>query len=120
MVQLDPEWQELKRLSQEKDTQHRKVHDDSMLARHRQSDLAIQGTNSTVKKIAFNSKSSDGFNPSLTICDEVAAWQGDKGLKQYEVMKSAMGARPDGLLISCTTSGSIEATASAYSIIITD
>lgn len=105
MVQLDPEWQELKRLSQEKDTQHRKIHDDSMLARHRQSDLAIQGTNSTVKKIAFNSKSSDGFNPSMTICDEVAAWQGDKGLKQYEVMKSAMGARPDGLLISCTTSG---------------
>ena len=105
MVQLDPEWQELKKLSLEKDTQHRKVNDDSMLVRHRQSDLAILGTNSTVKKIAFNSKSSDGFNPSLTICDEVAAWQGDKGLKQYEVMKSAMGARPDGLLISCTTSG---------------
>ena len=105
MVQLDPEWQELKKLSQEKDTQHRKIHDDSMLARHRQTDLAIPGTNSTVKKIAFNSKSSDGFNPSLTICDEIAAWQGDKGLKQYEVMKSAMGARPDGLLISCTTSG---------------
>ena len=105
MVQLDPEWQELKALSLEKDTQHRKVHDDSMLARHRQSDLSINGTNSTVKKIAFNSKSSDGFNPSLTICDEVAAWQGDKGLKQYEVMKSAMGARPDGFIISCTTSG---------------
>ena len=105
MVQLDPEWQELKKLSLEKDTQHRKIHDDSMLARHRQSDLAILGTNSTVKKIAFNSKSSDGFNPSLTICDEVAAWQGDKGLKQYEVMKSAMGARPDGLMTSYTTSG---------------
>lgn len=105
MTQLDPEWQELKELSLEKDTQHRKVHDDSMLARHRQSDLAILGTNSTVKKIAFNSKSSDGFNPSLTICDEVAAWQGDKGLKQYEVMKSAMGARPDGMILSCTTSG---------------
>jgi phage terminase large subunit-like protein len=105
MTQLDPEWKELKELSLEKDTQHRKVHDDSMLARHRQSDLAILGTNSTVKKIAFNSKSSDGFNPSLTICDEVAAWQGDKGLKQYEVMKSAMGARPDGMILSCTTSG---------------
>ena len=105
MVQLDPEWQELKKLSLEKDTQHRKVHDDSMLVRHRQSDLCIQGTNSTVKKIAFSAKSSDGFNPSLTICDEIAAWQGDKGLKQYEVMKSGMGARPDGLLLSCTTSG---------------
>ena len=105
MIQLDPEWQELKALSLEKDTQHRKVHDDSMLARHRQTDLAILGTNSTVKKIAFNSKSSDGFNPSLTVCDEIAAWRGDKGLKQYEVMKSGMGARPEGLLLSCTTSG---------------
>jgi phage terminase large subunit-like protein len=105
MVQLDPEWQDLKEKSLEKDTQHRKIYDDSMLARHRQTDLSIPGTNSTVKKIAFNSKSSDGFNPSLTICDEVAAWQGDKGLKQYEVMKSGMGARPEGLLISCTTSG---------------
>lgn len=105
MIQLDPEWQHLKQLSLERDTQHRKVNDDSMLARHRQTDLMIPGTNSTVKKIAFNSKSSDGFNPSLTICDEIAAWPGDKGLKQYEVMKSAMGARPDSLIISCTTSG---------------
>ena len=107
MVQLDPEWQELKERAEEKDEHNKRIHDMSMLARHRQSDLAVPGTNSTVKKIAFNSKSSDGFNPSLTICDEVAAWQGDKGLKQYEVMKSGMGARPDGLLISCTTSGYI-------------
>ena len=107
MVQLDPEWQALRKHTQEKNYHNQKIHDDSMLARHRQTDLCIPGTNSTVKKIAFNSKSSDGFNPSLTICDEVAAWQGDKGLKQYEVMKSAMGARPDGLLISCTTAGYI-------------
>ena len=105
MTQLDPEWQKLKELSQVKDTQHRKVNDDSMLARHRQTDLSIPGTNSTVKKIAFSAKKSDGFNPSLTICDEVASWQGDHGLKQYEVMKSAMGARPEGLMLSCTTSG---------------
>ena len=107
MIQLDPEWQELKELSLEKDTQHRKVNDDSMLARHRMTDLFIPGTNSTVKKIAFNAKKSDGFNPSFTICDEIASWEGDKGLKQYEVMKSAMGARPDGLILSCTTSGYI-------------
>ena len=105
MTQLDPEWKALKELSLEKDTQHRKVHDDSMLARHRQSDLSIPGANSTVKKIAFNAKQSDGFNPSLCICDEVAAWAGDGGLKQYEVMKSGMGARPDAQLLSCTTSG---------------
>lgn len=105
MIQLDPEWKELKELSLIKDTQHRKVNDDSMLARHRMTDLFIPGTNSTVKKIAFSAKKSDGFNPSLCICDEIAAWQGDQGLKQYEVMKSGMGARPDGLLLSCTTSG---------------
>lgn len=107
MIQLDPEWQDLKRLSQEKDTQHRKIHDDSMLARHRQTDLFIAGTNSTVKKVAFSAKKSDGFNPSLTICDEIASWEGDKGLKQYEVMKSGMGARPDGRLLSVSTAGYI-------------
>ena len=107
MTQLDPEWQQLKEVLSEKDEHNKKVHDDSMLARHRQSDLCIPGTNSTVKKIAFSAKKSDGFNPSLTICDEVASWQGDQGLKQYEVMKSAMGARPDGLMLSCSTSGYI-------------
>ena len=107
MITLDPEWQELREHTQEKNAQHVKINDDSMLARHRQSDLSIPGTNATVKKIAFAAKRSDGFNPSLCICDEVAAWEGDKGLKQYEVMKSGMGARPEGLLLSCTTSGYI-------------
>ena len=107
MVQLDPEWQELKEKCSELDRHERKKHDDSMLARHRQTDLSIPGTNSTVKKIAFSAKKSDGFNPSLTICDEVASWEGDAGLKQYEVMKSAMGARPEAILLSCTTSGYI-------------
>lgn len=105
MVQLDPEWQKLKAASQVKDTQHRKTVDDSGLARHRMTDLFIPSINSTVKKISYNNKSSDGFNPSLSVLDEVAAWEGDKGLKQYEVMKSAMGARPEGLLMSCTTAG---------------
>ena len=68
-------------------------------------DLYIPATNAMVKKIAFSAKKSDGFNPSFCTCDEIAAWEGDKGLKQYEVMKSGMGARPEGLLLSCTTSG---------------
>ena len=75
------------------------------VARHRMTDLFIESSNSTVKKIAFSAKKSDGFNPSLTICDEIASWQGDGGLKQYEVMKSGMGARPEGIMLSCTTSG---------------
>ena len=105
MVELDPEYQAMLELMDERDEHNKRLHSDAMLPKHRKSDLYISGTNATVKKIAFNSKSSDGFNPSLTICDEIAAWQGDKGLKQYEVMKSGMGARPDGMLLSCTTSG---------------
>ena len=107
MVTLDKEYQDLKEYCSEKNAQRLKIHDDSMLPRHRMSDLAIPGTNSTVKKIAFSAKKSDGFNPSLCICDEIASWEGDAGLKQYEVMKSGMGARPEGILLSCTTSGYI-------------
>ena len=105
MITLDPEYQELKKELNERDTHNVKVKDQSALPKHRQSDLNIAGTNSTVKKIAFSAKKSDGFNPSLCICDEIAAWEGDKGLKQYEVMKSGMGARIEPLLLSCTTSG---------------
>ena len=105
MTTLDPEWQDLKDQLSERDAHNKKILDDSMLARHRQTDLSIPGANATVKKIAFSAKKSDGFNPSLAICDEVAAWAGDAGLKQYEVMKSGMGARPEGILLSCTTAG---------------
>ena len=96
MIQLEPE------LKQEKDVP---LEAQPNTARHRMTDLYIESTNSTVKKIAFSAKKSDGFNPSLCICDEIASWQGDAGLKQYEVMKSGMGARPEGIMLSCTTSG---------------
>lgn len=105
MVALDPEYQQLKEELSERDAHNKKVKDDSMLPKLRQSDLYIQGTNSEVKKVAFAVKTSDGFNPSLCICDEVAAWEGDQGLKQYEVFKSGMGARQEPILLSCTTSG---------------
>ena len=107
MTTLDPEWQALREEVKQTDQRGRLINDDSMLPRHRQTDLSIPGTNSTVKKIAFSAKKSDGFNPSLAICDEVAAWAGDQGLKQYEVLKSGMGARPEGILLSCTTAGYI-------------
>ena len=107
MVTMDPEYKELKEVLSEKDQHNKKVHDDGELPRHRMSDLSVPATNSTVKKIAFSAKKSDGFNPSLCICDEIASWEGDAGLKQYEVMKSGMGARPEGILLSCTTSGYI-------------
>lgn len=76
-------------------------------ARKRRSDLYIDATNSFVKPIAFNAKKSDGFNPQLVVCDEIAAWNGDGGLKQYEVMKSALGARRQPMILSISTAGYI-------------
>ncbi|MBQ1288705.1 MAG: terminase large subunit [Erysipelotrichaceae bacterium] len=106
MMQLDPEYiakkQEIESMRQ---MSHNKVEEDPTLPKKRVSDIYIPATNSAMKKIAFSSRKSDGFNPSLAICDEVAAWQGDAGIKQYEVLRSGMGARPEGLLLSCTTSG---------------
>ena len=75
--------------------------------KRRKSDLYVAESNSSIKKIAFNAKKSDGFNPSLTICDEIASWPGDQGLKQYEVMKSALGARRQPLILSISTAGYI-------------
>ena len=77
----------------------------SAITKHRKSDIYVAESNSTVKKIAFNARKSDGFNPSLCICDEIASWPPEQGLKQYEVMKSAMGAREQPLMISISTAG---------------
>lgn len=79
----------------------------AQLIKKRKSDYYIEETNSSIKKIAFNAKKSDGFNPHLTICDEIASWPGDQGLKQYEVMKSALGARKQPIILSISTSGYI-------------
>lgn len=77
----------------------------SALIKRRKSDYYMESTNSSVKKLAFNAKKADGFNPHLTICDEIASWPGDQGLKQYEVMKSALGARKQPIILSISTSG---------------
>ena len=107
MTLLDPEYQELKEEVSEKDEHNKSTKDTTVLPRHRQTDLFIPAQNAMVTKIAFSAKKSDGFNPSLCICDEVASWEGDAGLKQYEVMKSGMGARPEAILLSCSTAGYI-------------
>lgn len=79
----------------------------SDLAKKRRSDIYIGEFNTSIKPIAFNAKKSDGFNPQLVICDEISSWQGDAGLKQYEVMKSALGARKQPIMLSISTSGYI-------------
>lgn len=85
MIQLEPELAEL--------------------AKKRRSDIYISESNTVIKPIAFNAKKSDGFNPQLVVCDELAAWQGDAGLKQYEVMKSALGSRTQPMILSISTAG---------------
>ena len=106
MTQLDPEWQEKEALRKERDAHKRRLNeDDPTQEKHRQTDLIIPATNSTFKKIAFSAKKSDGFNPSLTILDEVAAWEGVTGNRQYEVIKSGMGARKEPMMLSISTAG---------------
>ena len=110
MIQLDPEWQEEEEAIKASIQGHnRKQYDDSGHAKKRMKDIFIANTNSSAKKVAFSERKSDGYNPSLVIADEIASWQGDKGLKQYEVWKSAGGSREMGdnppILLSCSTAG---------------
>ena len=77
----------------------------SEISKKRRSDIYIQEFNTTIKKIAFNSKKSDGFNPHFVLNDEMEAWPGDQGLKQYDVMASALGARKQPLILSTSTAG---------------
>lgn len=108
MIQLDPEWQrKTQAVFDKRSNTHQKTPDDPTCVKKRVTDLFLPATNSTMKKVAFSAKKSDGFNPSLAICDECAAWVGDPGIKQYEVFRSGMGARPDARMLTCTTSGYI-------------
>ena len=75
------------------------------LAQKRRTDVFIDSSNTTIKPLAFSAKKSDGLNVQGGICDEVASWQGDQGIKFYEVLKSSQGARNQPMLLSLTTAG---------------
>lgn len=77
----------------------------AQLAQKRRSDVYMETTNTSIRPLAFNAKKSDGFNPHLTVCDEIASWPAEQGLKQYEVMKSALGARKQPMILSISTAG---------------
>lgn len=80
----------------------------SGLIKKRRTDIYVESTNTTARALAFNAKKSDGLNPSFVCADEVASWAGDAGLKQYEVLKSALGARTQPLLLSISTAGYVD------------
>ena len=67
--------------------------------------LVISETNTIVKKLAFTSKKSDGYNPMFYCADEVAAWPGVNGLRQWEVMVSCTGAREEPLGMAISSGG---------------
>lgn len=79
----------------------------SELAVKRRTDIYVRDNNCTAKPLAFSAKKSDGLNIHLAVADECASWQGDAGLKFYEVLKSSMGARKQPLLLSISTAGYI-------------
>ena len=68
--------------------------------------LFIQETNTTIQKLPFAEKTSDGFSPMSWVGDEIAAWPaGDKGLKQWDVMVSGTGARREPLGLAISSAG---------------
>ena len=75
------------------------------LCKKRRSDIYIEKTNTIIKPLAFSEKKSDGLNPHCAVCDEIAAWAGQNGLRMYEVIKSALGARLQPILLSISTAG---------------
>ena len=77
------------------------------LAKRRRSDIYIESKNSSIQPLPFSAKKSDGLNISLAICDEIAAWEGDAGLKFYEVIKSSQGGRRQPMILSISTANFI-------------
>lgn len=78
------------------------------LVKRRRSDIYIPTTNTSIRKLPFSQKKSDGLNPFLTVCDEVAAWVGDAGIRQYEAIASALGSREEPMILSITTANYVE------------
>ena len=79
----------------------------SEMAQKRRTDIYIKANNTSARPLAFSAKKSDGLNISCAVADECASWQGEAGLRFYEVIKSSMGARRQPLLLAMSTSGYI-------------
>ena len=77
----------------------------SAMAKKWRTDIYIEQTNTSAMPLAYSAKKSDGLNIHLAVADEIAAWQGESGLKFYEVLKSSMGARRQPMLLSISTAG---------------
>ena len=74
----------------------------------RKNDYYIQASNTTVRKIAFNEKKADGYNPMLSVCDEMSSWPAARGLRMYEVLVSGTTAREQPLTVSISSAGYVD------------
>lgn len=74
-------------------------------AKKRRTDVYFAESNSSAMPVAFSERKSDGANPSFVSLDELSSWRGEAGQKQYEVFKSALGARKQPLMFGITTAG---------------
>ena len=75
------------------------------MAKKRRTDVYFAETNSSAMPVAFSERKTDGLNPSFVSLDELASWRGEAGLRQYEVFKSALGARSQPMMFGITTAG---------------
>lgn len=85
-----------------------KEKDLASITKRRRTDTYIDATNTLLKPLAFSEKKSDGLNISLCINDEFAAWDGNSGMKFYEVLKSSLGARRQPLILNISTANYVE------------
>ena len=77
------------------------------LASKRRTDVYVKMNNSSAKPLAYNERTSDGYNISFCLCDEFSVWAGDKGLKFYQALKSGTSKRKEPLMVSISTAGYI-------------
>ena len=75
--------------------------------RKRKTDYIIDQSNTIIKRLAFNEKKADGYNPMLTVADEMSSWPAERGLKQWEVMISGTGARVEPITLAISSGGYI-------------
>lgn len=65
---------------------------------------------STIKAIGSNSKTSDGFDGSCIVMDELHAWEGKKHGDFYDKLVTATGSRRQPLTLMITTAGNEQST----------
>ena len=78
------------------------------MTKRRRTDIYIEANNASAVPLAFSAKKSDGLNVSLGILDEFAAFAGEAGLRQAEVIKSSQGAREEPLLYYTSTANFVD------------